>query len=84
MIKANGPDLVKGQQMQIRTTHVGSLPRSQEVVDLIFAREREEAHDSTVFDEAMTRAVDDTVRQQVEAGVDIVSDGETFKIGYAT
>lgn len=68
----------------ILTTHVGSLPRSQEVVDFIFARERAEPYDAAAFDAAMTRAVSETVRKQVAAGVDIVSDGETSKISYAT
>lgn len=68
----------------IATTHVGSLPRTQEVVDFLFARERGENPDSAAFDDAMTRAVSETVRRQVEAGVDIVSDGETSKISYAT
>ena len=67
-----------------QTTHVGSLPRSQEVVDFIFARERGEPYDATAFDAAMTRAVSDTVAKQIRAGVDIVSDGETSKISYAT
>ena len=70
--------------MTIQTTHVGSLPRSQEVVDFIFAREREEDYDPGAFDAAMARAVSDTVAKQVKAGVDIVSDGETSKISYAT
>lgn len=68
----------------IKTTHVGSLPRSQEVVDFIFAREKNEVYDPAAFDAAMTSAVSDTVRRQVEAGVDFVSDGETSKISYAT
>ena len=62
---------------KIATTHVGSLPRTQEVVDFIFARERDEAYDAAAFDAAMTSAVAETVRKQKEAGVDIVSDGET-------
>ncbi len=69
---------------KILTSHVGSLPRTQEVVDFIFARENETPYDQTAFDAAMTAAVDETVRKQVEAGVDIVSDGETSKISYAT
>jgi 5-methyltetrahydropteroyltriglutamate--homocysteine methyltransferase len=68
----------------IKTTHVGSLPRSQDVVDFIFARENETPYDPTAFDACMTSAVSDTVRKQVEAGIDIVSDGETSKISYAT
>jgi len=70
--------------LTILTTHVGSLPRTQEVVDFIFAREREEPYDAAAFDAAMTQAVCATVAQQVAAGVDIVSDGETSKISYAT
>ena len=62
------------------TTHVGSLPRSQEVVDFIFAREREEPFEQTAFDACMTQSVSATVGKQVAAGIDIVSDGETSKI----
>ncbi len=68
----------------IPTTHVGSLPRSQEVVDFIFARERGEDYDRAAFDAAMTAAVGEVVRRQSEARIDIVSDGETSKISYAT
>lgn len=69
---------------KIKTTHVGSLPRTQEVVDFIFARENETPFEQADFDNCMTAAVSETVRKQVEAGVDIVSDGETSKISYAT
>ena len=69
---------------QILTTHVGSLPRSQDVVDFIFARERGDAFDQTAFDNCMTAAVSETVQKQKDAGVQIVSDGETSKISYAT
>ena len=69
---------------KIRTTHVGSLPRTQKVVDFIFARERNETYDQSAFDACMTEAVDATVAKQVKAGVNIVSDGETSKISYAT
>ena len=69
---------------QIAVTHVGSLPRNQKVVDFIFARERNKTYDLVTFDAAMAEAVDTTVRKQVEAGVNIVSDGETSKISYAT
>ena len=69
---------------KILTTHVGSLPRTQEVVDFIFAREKEQPYDHAAFDACMTSAVSETVRRQVEAGVDIASDGETSKISYAT
>jgi len=69
---------------RVLTTHVGSLPRTQEVVDFIFARERGEDYDPAAFDAAMAAAVSETVKKQVDAGIDIVSDGETSKISYAT
>ena len=50
-----------------QTTHVGSLPRSQDVVDFIFAREKEEDYDQSAFDTTMTQAVDETVKAQKEA-----------------
>ncbi len=69
---------------RIKTTHVGSLPRTQKVVDFIFARENRQEYDPAAFDAAMTEASANTVRRQVDAGIDIVSDGETSKISYAT
>ncbi len=69
---------------KIFTSHVGSLPRSQRVVDFIFARENEVEYDLIEFDSTMTNAVQQTVVKQVHSGVDIVSDGETSKISYAT
>ena len=68
----------------ILTTHVGSLPRPQDVVDFLWAQDRGETYDSAKFDQVMQRAVDDAVGKQTEAGLDIVNDGEMAKIGYAT
>ena len=69
---------------RILTTHVGSLPRSQAVVDLLFKREQGEPYDPAEFDQVMAQGVSGIVRKQVGIGIDIVSDGETSKIGYAT
>ena len=69
---------------KILTSHVGSLPRTQEVVDFIFARENEKPYDQSAFNDCMASSCAETVRRQVEAGIDIVSDGETSKISYAT
>ncbi|MGK7868097.1 cobalamin-independent methionine synthase II family protein [Falsiroseomonas sp. E2-1-a20] len=69
---------------RIRTTHVGSLPRSQIVADLLFAREREEPIDPAAYDKAMEQATHEVLRRQGEIGIDIPSDGETSKISYAT
>ena len=69
---------------RILTTHVGSLPRPQDVVDQLFTQDRGDAIDASVFDETMRRAVADVVRKQADARIDIVSDGEMSKISYAT
>jgi 5-methyltetrahydropteroyltriglutamate--homocysteine methyltransferase len=69
---------------RILTTHVGSLPRSAAVTDLVFAQERGEAVDTATFNSVIGSAVDDAVKRQVESGVDLVSDGEMSKISYAT
>ena len=69
---------------RILTTHVGSLPRSLAVTDLIFSQERGAAVDPKLFDQVIGRAVDECVGRQVAAGVDLISDGEMSKISYAT
>ncbi|MBV9743171.1 MAG: cobalamin-independent methionine synthase II family protein, partial [Acidobacteriia bacterium] len=69
---------------RILTTHVGSLPRPQDVVDCLFAEDRGEPLDPKTADSTIRRAVADVVARQSEAGVDIVSDGEMGKISYAT
>ena len=69
---------------RILTTHVGSLPRPQDVVDVLFAQDRGEAIDEAQFDKVVGDAVKEVVRKQVEAGVDIIDDGEMSKISYAT
>ena len=75
---------MKTSTERILTTHVGSLPRPQDVVDLLFAQDRGEPVDQARFDAVMERGVADAIGKQVESGVDIVSDGETSKISYAT
>jgi 5-methyltetrahydropteroyltriglutamate--homocysteine methyltransferase len=69
---------------RILTTHVGSLPRSQAVTDVLFARERDEPRDVRADDAVITAAVGEVVRRQVATGIDVVSDGEMSKISYAT
>jgi 5-methyltetrahydropteroyltriglutamate--homocysteine methyltransferase len=69
---------------RILTTHVGSLPRSQAVTDVLFARERDETRDAGADAAVITSAVADVVHRQVAVGIDIVSDGEMSKISYAT
>lgn len=67
---------------RILTTHVGSLPRSQAVTDVVFSQEKgEQVPDAHAI---IRDAVDDVVAKQVAAGIDLVSDGEMSKISYAT
>ena len=69
---------------RILTTHVGSLPRSKAVTDLVFAVERGDPVDNVQFDAVIGVAVDEVVARQVAVGIDLVSDGEMSKISYAT
>jgi 5-methyltetrahydropteroyltriglutamate--homocysteine methyltransferase len=75
---------LKSSRERILTTHVGSLPRSQQVTDVLFARERGDVADPVAAAATIAQAVVDVVRRQVEVGVDIASDGEMSKISYAT
>lgn len=69
---------------KILTTHVGSLPRSKQVTDLVFAREAGVPIEEAGFNTIISAAVDDIVAKQKAAGVDLPSDGEMSKISYAT
>lgn len=69
---------------RILTTHVGSLPRSKAVTDVVFGRERGDPISDTDFGTVIRGAVEDVVARQRSAGVDVVSDGEMSKISYAT
>ena len=73
---------MKYSNERILTTHVGSLPRSVAVTDVVFARERGESPSNG--DEVIAQAVDEVVARQVENRIDLVSDGEMSKISYAT
>lgn len=69
---------------RILATHVGSLPRPEQVADFLFAQSREERIDPSAFLRAVDAGVADVVRKQKDAGIDVVSDGEMGKISYAT
>jgi len=69
---------------RILTTHVGSLARPREVLDLLWARERGEAYDRERFEVSVREAVAGVVRRQAELGIDIVCDGEQSKSSFLT
>jgi 5-methyltetrahydropteroyltriglutamate--homocysteine methyltransferase len=69
---------------RILTTHVGSLPRPERVVEQLFAQDSGSNYDAASFERIMREEVADVVGKQVQAKVDVVSDGEMSKISYAT
>ena len=69
---------------KIKTTHVGSLPRSNELSDLLFKKDKKEEINLKNFDEIVKRDVKKIVKKQIDLGIDFISDGEMSKISYAT
>lgn len=69
---------------RILTTHVGSLPRSAELVELLYKKDAAAPYDEAAFDAAVAKDVAGAVAKQVAAGIDVVSDGEASKVGYST
>jgi 5-methyltetrahydropteroyltriglutamate--homocysteine methyltransferase len=75
---------VRQSTERILTTHTGSLPRPSDLTAMLESMDGGSALDPAAFDGRVRRAVADVVRQQVDAGVDIVNDGEQGKVGYST
>src|SRR5713226_6717839 len=69
---------------RILTTHTGSLPRPPDLTVMLEALDTGAATDPAAFEARVSRAVAEVVRTQVEAGVDVVNDGEQGKVGYST
>jgi methionine synthase II (cobalamin-independent) len=66
------------------TTHTGSLPRPDDLVRMMYAKEEGVPVDGAALAARIRAAVEEVVRKQVEAGVDLVNDGEMSKPSYAT
>jgi 5-methyltetrahydropteroyltriglutamate--homocysteine methyltransferase len=75
---------MKRSTERILTTHVGSLARPRAVLDLLFAKERAEKFDSDFFESSVRDAVGEIVKRQVDAGIDVVCDGEQSKSSFLT
>jgi 5-methyltetrahydropteroyltriglutamate--homocysteine methyltransferase len=75
---------MKTSTERILTTHAGSLPRPKPLIDLILARETGGTVDAQAFAAETAKAVDETVAQQIAAGIDVISDGEMSKPSYTT
>ena len=67
---------------RILTTHVGSLARPHDLLDTMKLKENDQPYDHELFDFQVKEAVADRVRQQVECGIDIVTDGEMSKVSF--
>jgi 5-methyltetrahydropteroyltriglutamate--homocysteine methyltransferase len=68
----------------IITTHTGSLPRPDDLVELLYAQEHAEGGAVAGLDGRVRGAVAESVRQQVDTGIDVVNDGEMSKVSYST
>src|SRR5712692_10100164 len=68
----------------ILTTHTGSLPRPDDLVELLYAAESGDGVDQAALRECVRLAVSESVEQQLQAGIDIVDDGEMSKVSYST
>jgi 5-methyltetrahydropteroyltriglutamate--homocysteine methyltransferase len=68
--------------MKILTTHAGSLPRPHDLLDLMKAKASGKPYDKAAYEGRVKTAVAECVRKQVEAGIDIVTDGEQSKPGF--
>jgi 5-methyltetrahydropteroyltriglutamate--homocysteine methyltransferase len=69
---------------RILTTHTGSLPRPPDLTAMLEALDAGSTVDTAALEARVRRAVVDVVRRQVDAGVDVVNDGEQSKVGYST
>ena len=69
---------------RILTTHVGSLPRPEDLIRTMFAKQEGVPVDPVALERRTSRAVAEVVAKQIEAGVDVVSDGEMGKPSYVT
>jgi 5-methyltetrahydropteroyltriglutamate--homocysteine methyltransferase len=69
---------------RIQTTHIGSLPRPHDLLDIMKAKLNKQPYDEGKYRALLTRAVADTIRKQADCGIDFVTDGEFSKPGFFT
>ena len=69
---------------RIQTTHIGSLPRPHDLLDVMKAKFAKQPYDEKAYQERLSKAVADCVRKQVDCGIDFVTDGEFSKPGFFT
>ena len=69
---------------RILTTHVGSLARPPELLEILRKQMNDEAYEQATFEKLATQSVADVVKRQAEIGIDVVADGEQGKPGFQT
>ncbi len=79
-----GSGTMQGSDERILTTHVGSLPRNPRLADLLIRREQGERIEQAEFEQQTEAAIASVVHHQVEAGVDVINDGEQPRPGFST
>ena len=75
---------MKRSTERILTTHAGSLPRPDDLRDMLIAKDEGRAYDQAAFATRVRRAVAEVVQQQLESGIDIINDGEESKRSFST
>jgi 5-methyltetrahydropteroyltriglutamate--homocysteine methyltransferase len=75
---------MRTSETRMLTTHVGSLPRSPRLTELLLRQERGEAVDEAELARQVETAVETVVRQQLEVGIDIGNDGEQPRVAFHT
>ena len=75
---------IQNNTNRIQTTHIGSLPRPHDLLDLMKAKLNHQPYDEKAFQATLSKAVAESVRKQVECGIDFVTDGEFSKPGFFT
>jgi 5-methyltetrahydropteroyltriglutamate--homocysteine methyltransferase len=68
----------------VLVTHVGSLPRPSELLELLLAREEGREYDAQRLDDLQAEAVSEVVRRQLDLGIDVVNDGEFGKTSFVS
>ena len=66
------------------TTHVGSLPRPDDLLAMMIDRQGGREVDKSAFSARVTRAVDEIVAKQANLGIDVINDGEQGKVSFVT
>jgi 5-methyltetrahydropteroyltriglutamate--homocysteine methyltransferase len=75
---------IQNNDGRIQTTHIGSLPRPHDLLDVMKAKFTKQPYDEKAYQERLSKAVADCVRKQVDCGIDFVTDGEFSKPGFFT